>query len=549
MLMNTLRRNLLRIATIGLAMTGGIATVSAGEWSQWGGNDLSRNMVSNEKDLPLDFKARAPMENVRWMRTLGTAIQGNPTVSGGKVFVGTDDAALDDDPRFVRTHGGMVQCLDEATGRVLWRLPIPQRMRNRLPEGAHYGEQRLGVCSSPAVQSNRVYVVTPSCEILCLDVNGMADGNDGPFKDEARYMAGAGHPSIKLGKQDGDIIWSFDLIDQLGICPHDVASCSPLVDGRFLYSVSCNGVDKPHEKCLRPDAPSFIALDSQTGKLLATDTAGLGHRMWHCLWSPPSIGVVNGKKLVFFGGADGICYAFEALTTVPDAPIHFKKVWSFDCDPPNFRFPLGPGKKFNYYIGDKRKPYSTNKNDGKFVGPSEIISAPVFHGGRVYVTIGQDPTHGRGRGLLHCIDASKTGDITQTGNVWTYEGIERTISSVAISDGLLYAVDLAGHVHCLDAATGKLYWMYQSDAETWGTPMVADGKVYITNKKDLIVLAAGKEAKLLATIHLGAASYATPIAVDGTLFVASQTSLWAVQKGATLHVATNASDAGSLQAR
>ena len=245
-----------------------------------------------------------------------------------------------------------------------------------------------------------------------------------------------------------------------------MASCSPIVDGRFLYTVSCNGVDKAHEKCLRPDAPSFICLDTQTGKLLATDTEGLGHRMWHCLWSPPSIGVVNGKKLVFFGGADGICYAFEALTEVPDKPIHFKKVWQFDCDPPKFRIP--GGKPFNYYVGDKRKKYSTNKNDGKFLGPSEIISAPVFHDGRVYTTIGQDPTHGRGRGLLHCIDASNTGDITHTGNVWTYEGIERSIASVAISDGLLYAVDLPGHVHCLDVKTGKPYWVYDTCTRNLG---------------------------------------------------------------------------------
>ncbi|MDB5330280.1 MAG: hypothetical protein JWP03_1431 [Phycisphaerales bacterium] len=515
-----------------LALSWAAACARAGDWPQWGGGDPGRNMVSAETDLPESFKARSPATNVRWMATLGTAIQGNPTVSGGRVFVGTDDAALDDDPRFTRTHGGMVQCLDEATGRLLWRLPIPERPRSRLPQGAHYGEQRLGTCSSPAVSGDRVFVVTGSCEVLCLDVHGMADGNDGPFQDEARYMAGAGHPPIKLGEKDGDIIWSFDLIDQLGICPHDVASCSPLVDGRFLYTVSCNGVDRPHEKCLRPEAPSFIALDTQTGKLLATDIEGLGHRMWHCLWSPPSIGVVNGRKLVFFGGADGVCYAFEALTDVPSQPIHFKKVWQFDCDPPNFRRPTGG--PFNYYIGDKRKKYSTNKDDGTFIGPSEIISTPVFHDGRVYVTIGQDPTHGRGRGLLHCIDASKTGDITASGCVWTYEGIERTIASIAIHDGLLFAVDLPGRVHCLDVETGKPYWVYDTHAESWGTPLVADGKVYLCNKKGVIVMAEAKEPKVLATIPLGSASYATPVVANGTLFIASQSTLWAVQKGATL---------------
>ncbi len=507
----------------------------AADWPQWGGNDPGRNHVSTETNLPAAIKARAPMENVRWMATLGNSIEGNPTIADGKIFVGTDDSALLGDSRFNRTKGGLVQCLDEATGKVLWRLAVPQRTRDRLPQGAHYGQQALGVCSSPAVSGKKVFVVTGSCEVLCLDVNGMADGNDGPFKDEAKYMAGKNNAPIQLGKQDADILWSFDLVDQVGICPHDVASCSCLVDGRFLYVVSCNGVDQPHAKCLRPDAPSFIVLDTETGKLLATDTEGIGHRMWHCLWSPPSLGVVEGKKLVFFGGPDGYCYAFEALTEVPPTPIHLKQAWRFNSCPDSYRQP--EGKPFNYYVGDKRKKYSTNKDDGKFVGPSEIISTPVFHDGKVFTTIGQDPTHGRGRGMLSCIDASKTGDITKTGCVWQYDDLERTISSVTISDGLLYAVDLPGRLHCLDVKTGKPYWVYETHGETWGTPLVADGKVYLTNKKGLWVFAAGKEAKLLSNCALGGMSYCTPVAANGMLFIASDRNLWAVQKGAETHAA------------
>ncbi len=508
--------------------TGPMASVQAADWPQWGGNDPGRNMVSPEKNLPDGFKARAPMENVRWVASLGNAIEGNPTVAGGRVFVGTDDASLSGDSRFERKKGGMVQCLDEATGKILWRLPVPPRTRDRLPQGALYGQQNLGVCSSPAVSGKRAYVVTNSCEVLCLDVNGMADGNDGPYQDEAKYMAGRGNTPVKVGKEDGDIIWSFDLIDQLGICPHDVASCSILIDGRFLYLVSCNGVDSPHAKCLRPDAPSFIVLDAETGKLLATDTEDLGHRMWHCLWSPPSLGTVNGKKLVFFGGADGICYAFDALLTVPEKPIHLKKVWQCDCVPQSYRLP--GGKSINYYVGDKRKLYTTNRNDGKFLGPSEIISTPVFHEGRVYITIGQDPMHGRGRGMLTCIDASGSGDITSSGIIWSYDGLERTIASVAISDGLLYAVDLPGRLHCLDVATGKLNWFYDTGAETWGTPLVADGKVYLTNKRALVVMAAGKESRMISNCPLGSASYSAPIVANGTLFIASERNLWAVQK-------------------
>jgi outer membrane protein assembly factor BamB len=519
------------------------ASVQAGDWPAWAGPDLGHNMVSPETGLPDTFKPGeksssgegmrpGTTQNVRWVAKLGAHICGNPTVADGRVFVGTDDASLQDDPRIKRTRGGMVWCLDEKTGRTLWRLPVPVRPKDRLPKNAHYGQQNLGTCSSPTVVGDRVYVMTSACEIVCLDVKGQADGNDGPFQDEAHYMAGANNPPVKVGKTDGDIVWKYDLIDDLGVCPHDVAACSVLVDGRILYTVSANGVNHEHNACLRPDAPSFIALDAVTGKLLATDTEGLGHRMWHCLWSPPSLGVVNGKKLVFFGGADGVCYAFEALQDVPSQPIHFKKVWSYDCDPPSYRDPLGNGKPFNYYIGDKRKKYTTNKNDGKFLGPSEIIASPVFHGGRVFCTIGQDPTHGRGRGLLNCIDASKTGDISHSGCVWAYDAIERSISGVAISDGLLYATDLAGHVHCLDVQTGKPYWVYETGAETWSTPLVADGKVFINTSKKLVVFAAGKQMKLLSEVTLGSTPYATPVAANGTLFVCSQNYLWAVQKGA-----------------
>lgn len=519
------------------------SSIHAADWPSWGGSDPGRNMVSQEKNLPDMFKPgeKSPMgdgilpettENVRWVVKLGTFICGNPTVAGGRVYVGTDDAMLQGDTRLKRTRGGMVWCLDEKTGQTLWRLPVPVRPKDRLPENAHYGQQNLGTCSAPAVVGNRVYVVTSACEVLCLDANGQANGNDGPFTDEASYIAGAHNAPVALEKTDGDIIWKYDLVDQLGICPHDVAACSVLVDDGILYVTSANGVNHDHTFCLRPDAPSFIALDAATGKLLATDTENLGHRMWHCLWSPPTVGVVNGKKLVFFGGGDGLCYAFEALKGIPKEPIHFKKVWSYDCDPPNYRDPLGDGKPFNYYIGDKRKKYTTNKDDGTFLGPSEIIASPVFHNGRVYCTIGQDPMHGRGRGMLNCIDATKTGDITHSGKVWSYEGLERTIASVAVSDGLVYASDLSGKVHCLDEKTGKPYWVYETGAETWSSPMVADGKIYIGTKKKLVILAVGKQVKVLSEIPLGSAAYATPVAANGTLFVCSQSYLWAVQKGA-----------------
>jgi len=512
----------------------------ADDWPQWGGHDLGRNMVSTETGLPATFDPGkktpdgidvATAANVAWGVRLGAHIYGNPTVSGGKVFVGTDDASLAGDKRLKRTQAGMVQCLDEATGRLLWRLVVPKREKQHLPPQAHYGQQNCGVCSSPAVVDGRVYVFTSACEVVCLDADGLADGNDGPFTDEGRYMAGRGNTPVALGPTDGDILWVYDLVGELGVCPHDVASCSPLVAGGFVYTATSNGVDGPHARCLRPDAPSLVVLDAATGGLVATDGEKIGRRLYHCLWSPPSMGEVGGRRLVFFGGGDGVCYAFEAVREARPEPFLLTKVWSYDCNPPEYKtFP--DGKVIPYYRGDKRKKESPNKNDGTYVGPSQIIATPVFHNGRVYVPIGQDPAHGRGRGMLHCIDASKTGDITTGGRIWAFDGLERSMAGVAVDDGLVYAVDLAGRLQCLDADTGKRLWLHELEAETWGSPLVADGKIYIGTKSHFHILAAGREAKQLARIRLGAPSYSTPVAANGTLYVVSQNYLWAVRSDA-----------------
>jgi len=526
------------IACLGMfavALSGDV--VSGGDWTQWGGSD-NRNMVSAATDLPDTFtpgKKRpsgggidpATTENVKWTARLGSLAYGNPTVAGGRVFVGTDDLTVVQDRRFKRTRGGLVKCLDEATGELLWQLVVPQR--EKLPAGAHFGHQFLGICSSPTVQGSRVYVVTSACEVICLDVAGMADGNGGPFRDEAQYMVGPGKPPVELAPGDGDVLWRYDMIDELGVCPHDAASCSVLAHGEMLYVTTSNGVDAPHKKVICPLAPSLIALEKTTGRLVAVDKEQIGTRLYHAQWSSPSLGKVGGRTLIFLGGGDGVCYAFGAVDRVSESPVALEKVWSYDCIPPEYKF--RDGKPIPYYDGDRRKGRG-NKNDGRYVGPSQIIATPVFHNERIYVAIGQDPMHGRGRGMLHCIDATGTGDVTTTGKIWSYDGLDRSLSDATIADGLVYVPDVAGRLHCLDADTGQCYWVHDARAETWGSPLVADGKVYLGTKTQLLVLAAGKQPNVLSQIRLGAPVYTSPIVANGVLYVASQQYLWAVQAAA-----------------
>jgi outer membrane protein assembly factor BamB len=162
-----------------------------------------------------------------------------------------------------------------------------------------------------------------------------------------------------------------------------------------------------------------------------------------------------------------------------------------------------------------------------------VLATPVTWEGRVYALIGQDPEHGEGVGNLVCIDPTGGGDVTATHAVWSYDKINRSLSTLAISDdGLLFAADFSGFVYCLDARTGLEYWIHDTLAHIWASPLVADGKVYIGNEDGIMtILPAAKELDEEAIVEVDMYSpiYASAVAANGTLYVASHTHLFALQ--------------------
>ncbi|HEY6227114.1 MAG TPA: PQQ-binding-like beta-propeller repeat protein [Verrucomicrobiae bacterium] len=491
-----------------------MGSTDANDWPSWGGPEKSRNMFSPEKGLPDKFdpgKFKKGSEdvdmpttkNVKWVAKLGSQSYGNVTVAGGKVFVGTNN----DSPRDPKVVGdrSILMVFDEKTGDLLWQLVIP-----KLASGKVNDWENLGLLSSPTVEGDRVYFVTSRCEVICLDVNGFANGNDGPFKDEGQYYVGPGKPKVEPGPKDADIIWRYDMMDELGVFPHNASNCSVLVVGDVVYSCTSNGQDWTHSNIPSPNSPSFIALNKKTGELIGEDDAHIGPKIFHGQWSSPSAGVVNGKQLVFFGGGDGFCYAFDAKPVKEGDTSYLKKVWWYDCNPPQYK------------KSDAAHKYPAAE------GPSEVNATPVFWKNRIYVATGQDPEHGEGVGNLTCIDATKTGDVTSSAKIWNYDKINRSISTVSITpEGLLFVGDFSGFVHCLDAETGKVYWVHDMKAHMWGSTMVADGKVYVGDEDgDICVLAASKEKKVLSECNLGAPVYSTPVVANGAVYVASNSHLY-----------------------
>ena len=494
-------------------------TASASDWPYWG-RDATRNMVGPDaRGLAVDFAPGHPKglsdeidpattRGLRWIAKLGSQCYGNPTVSDGRVFVGTNN----DSPRDPKYKGdrSAVYCLDERTGDLLWQLSLP-----KLGAGKVSDWEYLGICSSPAVDGDRVYVVTNLCEVLCLDVKGMADGDrpeiDGT-PDEGAYYAGAGKPPIAVAATDADVIWRFDMRTELGVFPHNVTSSSVLVVGDRVYATTSNGVDWSHVNIPSPRAPTLIVLDKRTGALVGEEASGISTRVFHCNWSSPSHAPVNGGQ-VLFGAGDGFCYGLDPVPALDaDGFGVLREIWRFDCNPPDHK--TRDGKPIRY---------ATAK------GPSEVIATPVYHGGRVYVAVGQDPEHGQGVGSLNCIDPNGAGDVSTSGLVWRYTDIDRSISTVSVADGLVYAADYAGIVHCLDAATGDPIWKHDTLGHIWGSTLVADGKVYVGNEDGILtILAAGRQERVLAQIEFSGSLYSSPVVANDTLYIATMTHLYAV---------------------
>ncbi|MGD0093011.1 MAG: PQQ-binding-like beta-propeller repeat protein [Planctomycetota bacterium] len=504
-----------KAATVLLLLWSAASGALTSEQAQWG-QRYTRNMVSDETGLPEAFDPQTK-KNVKWLVKLGTDSYATPAVAVGKVFIGTNNSV----PRDPRHHGdrGVLMCFEESDGGFCWQLVVPKRGSD-LPIFRDEDIRMLdwpgvGMCSTPSVEGDRVYMLTNRDEVVCLDIHGLADGNQGPYLDEGRHMTPPGQTPMETGPKDADILWLFDMPKELGVHQHDGPCASVLIHGQFLYVNSNNGIDSAHARIRAPEAPSLVVLDKTTGRLLAQDDEHIGLNIVHSTWSSPALGEVNGRTLIFFGGGNGVCYAFEALQDAPPPGqiAKLKKVWQFDCDP------AAPKEDIRQYQGNRK------------VSPSNIKGMPVFYKNRVYVAAGGDMWWGKPQAWLKCIDATGTGDITKTGEVWSYEFQNHCMSTPSISGGLVFIAEVGRKVHCLDAETGKPCWVHQTSGEIWASTLAADGKVYIGSRRgDFWVLAASKEKKILSTVELGSPITATPVAANGTLYIATANQLYAVKK-------------------
>ena len=489
-----------------------LSTVVMADWPMWG-RTPSRNMVAGEMKVSLDFDLQKGKEgNVLWQQNLGSQTYGNPVVADGKVFVGTNNGGgWRKDKYPAEVDKGVLLAFKETDGEFLWQLTC-----DKLPTGRVNDWLLQGICSVPVVEDKRMYVVTNRCELMCLDTEGFHDGkNDGKITDE-----------VDSTKADADIIWKLDMIEDLGVFPHNLATSSPVIHGDLIYILTSNGVDEAHLDVPSPRSPCFLAINKKTGEV-AWEKNQPFDKILHGQWSSPTLGEVNGKMQVFFPGGDGVLYAHDAVTG--------EEIWKFDLNPKDTKWELyGKGTR------------------------NSVISTPVFHDNSVILAVGQDPEHGEGVGHLWRIDATKKGDVSpelgeigapgkpnpNSAVIWHYGGeievedgekepkFRRTMSTVSVYKDMVFAADLSGFVHCIDLAKGTRYWEHDLFDGVWGSTMVVDGKVFLGSEEgSLTISKASKEkAEVLDkkdTIEFSSI-YSTPTFTNGRMYLSDRTRLYAV---------------------
>ena len=454
----------------------------AADWPMYGGSS-QRNMANLvEKNIATDWSVEeGKQKNIKWSADLGTYAYGGPVIARGKVYVGTNNAKPRD-PKMKGKNKAVLMAFSEVAGKFLWQIvhDIPDTPTYQMVVG-------FGLLSTPTIDGDRIYYVTPSCEVICA------------------------------GADDGQIKWRYDMMKELKVVPFHCGNCAPLVAGDRVFLITGNGNEDG--KIASPKAPSFIALDKNKGTLLWQSNLP-GTNILEGQWSNPALAKINGKQQIIFPGGDAVLYGLEPETG--------KMIWKFQCNPG----PRVPDVTLNYPIATP-VVYDNHVFLALGVYPDHPMPTRSSYMLCVDATKNGDVSP---KGL------NPEGARPGSALVWAYGGMVvprpkkgraavfgPSLSTAAIHDGLVYISELAGYMHCLDAKTGQKYWDHDFKAGVWGSPYYVDGKVYQgTDDGSVVVFEAGKKHKVIRQMDMEDTVQGTPAVANGVLYVATKSKLFAI---------------------
>ncbi len=221
------------------------------------------------------------------------------------------------------------------------------------------------------------------------------------------------------------------MIGELDVFPHNLAAGSPLIVGDLLFIVTANGVDEGHINIPAPHAPSFIAVDKKTGKLLWEDN------------SPP---------------ARTSCTA--SGRTRPTRVI--KRQAAGDLPRRRRLALLLRAQDRQAALEVRLQPEGRRVRARRHAAPA-TTSSPRRSSTTTRSTSASARTPSTARASATC-GASTPATARRRHRQGAWSGTAAARTSTARSrpwrspDGIVYASDLSGHLYCLDAKTGQHFW-------------------------------------------------------------------------------------------
>ena len=235
---------------------------------------------------------------------------------------------------------------------------------------------------------------------------------------------------VCLNGKTGKEIWRHDLSEEYGLLTtYGGRTNIPTV---FENTVIISGIVIGWGDYAKP-AHRFIAFDKYNGQAIWYNQTRL--LPYDTTYSSPFLGVINGEAQFIFGSGDGAIHGFQPRTGKP--------IWKYN------------------------------------VSRRGINNNPVLVDNIVVCGHNEENLDSTEMGAIFAIDATKTGDITKTGELWRNKNFFASRSSPLIVDKTLFGFEDRGTLLALDLKTGKTKYKTKVGRAMFGSAVYGDGKLYI----------------------------------------------------------------------
>jgi outer membrane protein assembly factor BamB len=304
------------------------------------------------------------------------------------------------------------------------------------------------------------------------------------------YAQGANGLFQCIDGEKGKVIWKIPMSERFGLLTtYGGRTNFPVL---FEDLVIISGVVIGWGEQAKPNH-RILGFDKKTGDVRWY--VGTRNAPEDTTYSSPIIATFKGQRAVVLGCGDGGLWAFQPRTG--------KAIWQYDFS--------------------KRG----------------LNTTPLVDGDVVYMGHSEENITGTNMGALAAVDATKTGNITKTGEIWKVELLGIGKAAPVLINGKLYAIDDAAKLYVVDAKTGEKIGPERGvGLGTISRPSVtyADGKLWLLEvngrwailpiKKDGTV---EKPSRTNSGRLSGEELHASPVISHGKVYILSSECLYCLE--------------------